>query len=86
LSLEKRQLIKSFLEVNSSIASNRMIKIKGPESNNYVNKEPARYLNDNRFKLYSDFRKSLPLNSEPISKDSFYKYSKITNEYKKPHR
>lgn len=73
--------VEAYLQDNSSIASNRLVKNKNPNNNNYKSLVPARYLNESRTEL---FKKSPFKNI--ISKSSFFKYAKLSNEFKKPHR
>ena len=55
-----------------------MIQIKSQTANNYL---PVRYLSDSRSQLYRNF----PFRNE-ISKATFYKYCKLSGQYKNPHR
>jgi hypothetical protein len=73
--------IESHLNEKSNVASNRLVVNKNPMHENYKQSIPARYLEDTRSVLYKMFP-----NSEEISKSTFYKYSHINGEYKKPHR
>jgi metal-responsive CopG/Arc/MetJ family transcriptional regulator len=66
-----RTAIRSYLEENSNIASNRLVK----------GGLPARYLTENKTELFKGFR----LNKE-ISNITFNNYLKKTGEFKKPHR
>ncbi len=74
-----RDSIFSFLEDHSTVASNRLVKNKLElNKNRFI---PARYLEENRIEIYkkSPFRNL-------VSKSTFYKYTKKSNQFKKPHR
>jgi hypothetical protein len=73
--------LKTYLQENSSIASNRMIKGKNRKRLNYKRWIPVRYLDDSKIEL---FNKS-PFKNK-ISRSTFYKYAKIDGEFKNPHR
>ena len=64
-----QESIQNFLLENSTIASNRTSINKDPNSINYRDKsgQACRYLNDNKNKLYNDFKRSNPL----IKKSTF---------------
>ena len=76
-----KYLIDSYLKENSNISSNRLVSNKNPDSDNFSNREPARYLNDNQVELY----KSFPF-CDKISKSTFIKYLKVDGVYKNPYR
>ena len=76
-----QQSIDSFLKENSSVASNRLVKVRNRKSLNYDRYNPARYLQDAKSVLY---KKSPFFNN--ISKASFMKYANINGEFKNPHR
>lgn len=65
-----------FLKEKSNIASNRLVKIK-----NTGQLVPARYLEENKTELFKLYQFS-----EQISKSTFFKYTNLNVEYKKPHR
>ena len=71
-----KQSVVDFLKEKSNIASNRLVKIKN--SGTLV---PARYLEENKTELYKIF----PFSNQ-ISKSTFFKYTNLNVEYKRPHR
>jgi hypothetical protein len=71
-----KQSVVDFLKEKSNIASNRLVKIK--KSDTLV---PGRYLEENKTELYKLF----PF-SDQLSKSTFFKYTNLNGEYKKPHR
>ena len=76
-----KKSIQDFLKEKSNIASKRLVKIKNSESENVGQLVPARYLQENKTELFKIF----PL-SDQISKSTFFKYTNMNVEYKKPHR
>ena len=76
-----REAIKSYLYENSSIASNRLVKNKDKDDENFDKNVPARYLEGNLIELYKNF----PLANQ-MSKETFFKYLNKSGEFKKPHR
>lgn len=73
--------IDDFLKEKSNIASNRLAKNKNVQSDNFGQLVPARYLEENKSELF----KAFPFSNE-ISKSTFFKYTNLIGEYKKPHR
>ena len=73
--------IESYLNEKSSVASNRLVTVKNPKSEDYNTKVHARYLEDNKSELYKIF----PLR-EDLSKSTFNKYLSINGIYKNPYR
>ena len=73
--------IQSYLKERSNIASNRLIKNKDPNDENYQQLIPARYLEENHMQLFEEF----PFNDQ-ISKSCFFKYLNISGQFKHPHR
>jgi hypothetical protein len=79
--LHLQKSIKCYLNENSNIASNRMIKIKSKNQLNNNRFIPVRYLQDTKIQL---FNKSPFKNL--ISRSTFYKYANIDGQFKNPHR
>lgn len=67
---------------HSSIASNRLVVNRDKsDTENHLNKIPARYLDDQKSELYKLF----PFSNE-ISKSTFNKYACLSGVFKRPHR
>jgi ACT domain-containing protein len=63
------------------VASNWLVLNKDQNNHNYQKVVPVRYLKDTKTKLFNDY----PYQND-LSKSTFFKYSKITGQYKNPHR
>lgn len=73
--------IRNYLIEKSNIGANRLVENKNPNDENYKQKIPVRYLEENNIELYKMF----PFR-EQLSNGTFYKYLKMTGEFKKPFR
>lgn len=73
--------IYTFLCQNSSIASNKLAVNRDKSDDNFLQKQPVRYLDD----LETELFKSFPFSNE-ISKSTFHKYLKINGVYKKSYK
>lgn len=76
-----RDSIRSFLNENSNIGANRLVINRDKNDKRYKQKIPVRYLEKNQTELYNEFP-----HADKISKDTFIKYMKMSNEFKKPFR
>ncbi len=83
-------MLGEFLKANSSIASNRCIKVKTDDLRKEKDYIPVRYLDDNAREIYKKFRRfqqfqKTPLD-RPITLCTFRNYIKKNHQYRKATR